>query len=205
MSEHRKPKIFVIYYSMHGHIEKMARHVLKGLERSGVEAKLFQVAETLSAEVLQKMHAGPKAADVPVITADQLSEADGFLFGVPTRFGSIPTQVRALLDQTGSHWLKGTLQGKFAGIFYSTGSLGGGQETTALTFLPFLVHQGINFVPLGYKNPKQTDITVVHGGSPWGAGTLSSSDGSRQPSDLELEIAETQGFEFGNLLKRVQF
>ena len=197
------PVVYVVYYSMYGHIEKLARNVVKGLERSGVEAKLFQVAETLPEEVLAKMHAPPKAADVPVITAADLAEADGFLFGVPTRFGSTPAQFRALFDATGQLWMKGALHGKFAGIFFSTAGQGSGQETTALTLLPFLAHHGINYVPIGYKNPKLGDNTQVHGGSPWGAGTITNSDGSRQPSELELDVAESQGFDFGTLLKRV--
>ena len=94
---------------MYGHIERLAREVVKGLERSGVEAKLFQIAETLPDEVLQKMYAGPKAADVPVITPSELAKADGFLFGVPTRYGGAPAQVRAFFDQTGGLWMKGEL------------------------------------------------------------------------------------------------
>jgi NAD(P)H dehydrogenase (quinone) len=147
----------------------------------------FQVAETLSEELLVKLHAPPKS-DVPVITAEQLAEADGILFGVPTRFGSTPTQVRALLDSTGGLWMRGALQGKFGGIFFSTGSQGSGQETTALTLLPYFAHHGINFVPIGYKNKRLGDLSEVHGGSPWGAGTISGADGKRQPSDLELEV-----------------
>jgi NAD(P)H:quinone oxidoreductase type IV len=188
---------------MYGHIEKLAREVFRGLERSGVQAKLFQVAETLPQEVLNKMHAPPKPTDVPVISVDQLEQADGFLFGIPTRFGSVPTQIRSFFDSTGQLWMRGALHGKFAGVFFSTASQGSGQETTALTAIPFFAHHGINFVPIGYKNPRLTDLTTVHGGSPWGAGTLSAADGSRQPSELELEVAENQGFDFGTLLKRV--
>ncbi len=183
----RTPVVYVVYYSMFGHIEKLARHVVKGLEQSGVTVKLFQVAETLSEEILAKLHAPPKS-DVPVITAEQLAEADGILFGVPTRFGSTPAQLRALLDSTGGLWMRGALHGKFAGVFFSTGTQGSGQETTALTLLPYFVHHGMNFVPIGYKNKNLGDLSSVHGGSPWGAGTISGADGSRQPSDLELEV-----------------
>ncbi len=102
----RTPVIFVVYYSMYGHIEKLARSVVAGVERSGATVKLFQVAETLPEEILTKMHAPPKPADVPIITANELAEADGILFGVPTRFGGIPTQIRSLLDATGQLWMK---------------------------------------------------------------------------------------------------
>lgn len=103
------PVVYVIYYSTYGHIEKLARRVVKGLEESGVQAKLFQVPETLPTDVLEKMHAPPKAADVPVITVDQLPEADGFLFGVPTRFGTVPTQIKSLFDSCGKLWFSGAL------------------------------------------------------------------------------------------------
>lgn len=182
------PVVYVIYYSTFGHIEKLARSVVKGLEASGVQAKLFQVAETLPQEVLVKMHAPPKTADVPVISVDQLPEADGFLFGVPTRFGTVPTQIKNLFDACGKHWLSGALYGKFAGTFYSTGSQASGQETTALSCLPFFVHHGINYVPIGYKCSKLGDNTAIHGGGPWGAGTITGADGSRMPSDLELDV-----------------
>jgi flavorubredoxin len=105
----KTPVVYIVYYSMYGHMEKMARSVATGVERSGATAKLFQVAETLPEEVLIKMYAPPKPTDVPVITASELAEADGILFGVPTRFGGIPTQVRTLLDATGQLWMKAGL------------------------------------------------------------------------------------------------
>jgi NAD(P)H dehydrogenase (quinone) len=129
----KKPTVFVIYYSMYGHIQKMAREVVKGLEKSGVNAQLFQVAETLPQEVLTKMHAPPKASDVPEIQAAQLTDADGILFGLPTRFGMVPAQMKSFFDSCGQLWLSGALYGKFVGTFFSTGTLGAGQETTAMS------------------------------------------------------------------------
>ncbi|CAF1028773.1 unnamed protein product [Brachionus calyciflorus] len=199
----RKPVVYVIYYSTYGHIERLARRIMQGLEQSGVDAKLFQVAETLPQEILEKMSAPPKAADVPVITAAQLAEADGFLFGVPTRFGTTPSQIKAFFDSCGQLWSTGALYGKFAGCFFSTSSQASGQETTALSCVPFFVHHGINFVPIGYKSQKLGDNSDIHGGSPWGAGTITGADGKRMPSQLELDVAHFQGLEFGNLLKRV--
>ncbi|CAF0728432.1 unnamed protein product [Brachionus calyciflorus] len=200
----KTPLVYVIYYSTFGHVEKMAHHVVKGVERSGVDVKLFRVAETLTEDILKKMKAIPKPSDVPVIKTEQLTEPDGFLFGLPTRFGTTPAQLKALFDSCGSLWLSGALYGKFAGTFFSTATQGGGQETTALSCVPFFVHQGIRYVPLGYKYPKINNNEVVHGGSPWGAGTLANPDGSRQPTELELEMAEIQGFEFGNLMKQIK-
>ena len=197
------PTVYVVYYSMYGHVKTLAKEVMAGLQKSGVNAKLFQVAETLPKEVLEKMHAAPKDADVPVITTAQLAEADGVLFGIPTRFGTVPAQVKALFDSCGQLWFTGALYGKFAGTFFSTSSLGGGQETTALSSIPFFTHQGMVYVPFGYKNKNLGNITEVHGGSAYGAGTVTGADGARQPSELELDLARSQGFEFGSLLKRV--
>ena len=105
----KKKTVFVIYYSMYGHIEALARAQVKGLEKAGVNVKLFQIPETLPKEVLEKMGAPPKAADVPVITTEQMSQADGFLFGIPTRFGMVPAQVKAFFDSCGQLWMAGAL------------------------------------------------------------------------------------------------
>ena len=102
-------------------------------------------------------------------------------------------QVKALLDSTGGLWQAGALVGKPAGVFFSTGTQNGGQETTALTFVTQLAHHGMVFVPLGYSTPKLFDLSAPHGGSPYGAGTLAGPDGSRQPSALEKDIAEAHG------------
>lgn len=98
------------------------------------------------------MHAPPKP-DVPVITVDDLKEADGFLFGIPTRFGIMPAQMKAFLDATGGLWASGGLAGKFAGTFFSTASQHGGQETTAFTAVTYFAHHGMIYVPLGFANP----------------------------------------------------
>lgn len=108
----KRPVVFVIYYSMYGHIERMATEVCAGVESSGCDCRLFQIAETLPAEVLTKMHAKEKNLQIPFIKAEQLPEADGIIFGMPTRFGSAPTQVRALFDQCGAHWMSDALFGK---------------------------------------------------------------------------------------------
>lgn len=139
------------------------------------------------------MHAPPKASDVPIITPDELAKADGILFGIPTRFGMLPAQMKAFFDSCGKLWYSGALKNKFVGTFFSTGVLGAGQETTAYTMIPFFAHQGMIYVTFGGKHKGIGDISQVHGGSSWGSGTLSGPDGSRQPSNLELEMAEAQG------------
>lgn len=142
---------------------------------------------------------------MPIITVDDLIEADGVLFGVPTRFGMAPTQVKTLFDATGSLWQQGKLVGKPAGVFVSTASQGGGQETTALTFVTQLTHHGMIFVPIGYSNPSLLmNMNEIHGGSPYGAGTFAGTDGSRWPSELELQMAEYQGSYFGDVVKALK-
>ncbi|KAH1218519.1 putative NAD(P)H dehydrogenase (quinone) FQR1-like 1 [Glycine max] len=161
------------------------------------------VPETLLDEVLGKMSAPPKS-DVPVITPNELSEADGFVFGFPTRFGMMAAQFKAFLDATGGLWRAQQLAGKPAGLFYSTGSQGGGQETTALTAITQLVHHGMIFVPIGYTfGAGMFEMEKVKGGSPYGAGTYAG-DGSRQPSELELQQAFHQGKYIAGITKKLK-
>ncbi|KJZ77560.1 Minor allergen Alt a 7 [Hirsutella minnesotensis 3608] len=199
------PKIAIVYYSMYGHIRKLAEAEKMGIEKAGGKADLYQIPETLSDEVLAKMHAPPKPTDVPALTdPNKLKEYDGFLFGIPTRYGNFPAQWKTFWDRTGGIWASGGYAGKFAGLFISTGSPGGGQESTALAAMSTLSHHGIIYVPLGYSNvfPQLTNLSEVHGGSPWGAGTFAGGDGSRQPSNLELEIATIQGTSFYNIISK---
>jgi NAD(P)H dehydrogenase (quinone) len=97
---------------MYGHVAKLASSIVAGVERTGCHCRVFQVAETLSDEVLTKMHAPSKNKNIPIIRPDQLPEADGFLFGMPTRFGTAPTQIKTLFDACGGHWLSDALIGK---------------------------------------------------------------------------------------------
>ncbi|SCV04937.1 LANO_0G14730g1_1 [Lachancea nothofagi CBS 11611] len=190
-------KIAIITYSMYGHIDILAKSIQEGIVAAGGKADLFRVEETLPDEVLELMHA-PAKPDIPVATAQTLEEYDAFLFGVPTRYGNVPAQWSAFWDQTGGLWVKGSLHGKPAGVFVSTGSFGGGQELTVKSCMSYLVHHGLIFIPLGYKNTfaELSNLEEIHGGSPWGAGTLASGDGSRLPSELELRMAVTQGKAF---------
>lgn len=157
------------------------------------------VQETLSDDILQKMHA-PAKPDLPIITVDQLTEADGIIFGIPTRFGTMPAQLKALLDATGKLWATGALAGKFAGTFFCTASQHGGQETTALTTVTYFAHHGMVYVPFGFASAHLFDNSEVVGGSAYGAGTVANGDGSRQPTEKELEIARTQGENFGKVV-----
>ncbi|KZT20850.1 benzoquinone reductase [Neolentinus lepideus HHB14362 ss-1] len=152
------------------------------------------------------MHAPPKPA-YPVIAPADLATFDAFLFGIPTRYGNFPAQWKAFWDATGQLWASGALAGKYAGLFVSTASPGGGQESTAIATMSTLAHHGILYVPLGYKNafPQLTNLEELRGGSPWGAGTFAGADGSRVPTRLELEVAEIQGRTFWEYVARVKF
>ncbi|KAH3900609.1 probable Protoplast secreted protein 2 [Saccharomycodes ludwigii] len=189
-------KVAIIIYTLYGHTAILAEAEKKGVEAAGGEADIYQVPETLSPDVVKALGGAPKP-DYPVASHEILTQYDAFLFGIPTRFGTMPAQWKAFWDRTGGLWAQGALHGKVAGIFVSTGT-GGGNENTVVSSLSCLVHHGIIFVPLGYKNTfaQLSNVTEAHGGSAWGAGTLAGADGSRQPSDLELQVHEIQGKTF---------
>lgn len=200
------PKIAIVFYSLYGHIRQLAEAEKAGIEKAGGTADLYQVAETLSEEVLAKMHAPPKPTDIPVLSDPAtLLQYDAFLFGIPTRYGNFPAQWKTFWDQTGGIWASGGFAGKYAGLFVSSGTLGGGQESTALASLSTLTHHGIIYVPLGYSTsfPQLARLDEVHGGSPWGAGTFAAADGSRQPTALEKEIATIQGESFYKIVAKI--
>lgn len=202
------PKIAIVYYSTYGHIRTLALSIKKGLEAAGAtNVALYQIPETLPETVLKLIHAPPKSEDKVLENPEDLLQYDAILFGIPTRYGNNSSQWRAWWDSTGGIWAKGGFYGKYAGVFVSTGTPGGGQEVTALNTISTFTHHGFNFVPLGYKNTfaQLTNLNEVHGGSPWGAGTFAGGDGSRQPSALELEIAELQGKSFYETVSKVNF
>ncbi|KAI0456282.1 minor allergen Alt a 7 [Xylaria acuta] len=193
------PKIAIVYYSMYGHIAKLAAAEKAGIEKAGGTADLYQIPETLPSDVLAKMYAPGQSTDVPLLEDPAtLQEYDAFLLGIPTRYGNFPAQWKTFWDKTGKQWATGGYYGKMAGLFISTASLGGGQESTAIAAMSTLAHHGIIYVPFGFAKAFGTmsDLSEVHGGGPWGAGTFASGDGSRQPSAKELEIATIQGEEF---------
>ncbi|KAK7753010.1 flavodoxin-like fold protein [Diatrype stigma] len=199
------PKVAIVFYSMYGHIRKMAEAEKEGIEKAGGQADLFQVPETLPKEVLDKMYAPGPAKDIAVLEDPSTLEAyDGILLGIPTRYGNFPAQLKAFIDHTGKQWSSGGFWGKLGGLFISTASQGGGQESTALAAMSTFAHHGIIYVPLGYAKTfaQLTDLAEVHGGSAWGAGTFAGADGSRQPSAKELEVARIQGEEFWNAVAK---
>ncbi|KAF8650744.1 hypothetical protein AX16_005056 [Volvariella volvacea WC 439] len=184
----------------------VAESVKTGIETAGGKATIYQVPETLSDEILTKMHA-PKKPDYPIANPMTLTEYDAFLFGIPTRYGNMPAQWKVFWDATGKLWANGSLAGKYVGMFSSTSTMGGGQETTAMNTLSTLVHHGMIYVPFGYSHafPLMSKLDEPRGGSAWGAGTLAAGDNSRQPSARELELAEIQGRAFWNTVSKVKF
>jgi len=200
------PRLAIVIYSMYGHVAKLAESIKTGIEGAGGSVSIYQIAETLSPEILTLIKAPPKP-DYPILNPLDLKNFDGFLFGIPTRYGNFPVQWKAFWDSTGPLWASTALCGKYAGLFISTGSPGGGQESTAMAAMSTLVHHGIIYVPLGYKYTFShlANLTEVRGGSPWGCGTFANSDGSRQPTPLELEMANLQGKNFYEIVNKVKW
>src|SRR5208283_4421870 len=186
----------VIFYSMYGHVHRMAEAVVAGArEVAGVEVTLLQVPELVPEEILEK--SGAKAAreafaHVPLARVEQLPDADAIIFGTPTRFGNMAAQMRNFLDQTGGLWARGALVAKVGSVFTSTATQHGGQETTITSFHSTLLHQGMIIVGVPYTAAGLTNMKEITGGTPYGASTLANSDGSRQPSENELEPHRVQ-------------
>jgi NAD(P)H:quinone oxidoreductase type IV len=200
-------KVHVVFYSMYGHVWKLAEAVAEGARQvAGAEVSLFQVPELVPDAALERT--GAKAAraqfaHVPVIEPDQLTEADAILFGTPTRFGNMCAQMRNFLDRTGGLWAKGALIGKVGSVFTSTGTQHGGQETTITTFHTTLLHHGFVIVGVPYSCQELVTMTEITGGSPYGAGTLAGSDGKRQPTENELAIARFQGKHVAEIARKL--
>jgi len=190
-------KVKVVFYSMYGHVYKMANAIVAGAEEvADTEVSLFQVPELMSDEALEKsgaLESRKSFAHVPIMTPDQLADADAIIFGTPTRFGNMAAQMRNFLDQTGGLWMKGALVGKVGSVFTSTGTQHGGQETTITSFHTTLLHLGMVIVGVPYSESRLMNMDEITGGTPYGASTLAGADGSRQPSENELAIARFQG------------
>ncbi|ACM21637.1 NAD(P)H:quinone oxidoreductase flavoprotein WrbA [Geotalea daltonii FRC-32] len=190
-------KVLVVYYSMYGHIHRMAEAIVEGAkEVVGAEVVLRRVPETLSHDVLEKMgavEAQRSMSHIPICTVDELAEADAVIFGSPTRFGNMCGQMRQFLDATGGLWVKGSLIGKVGSVFASSNTQHGGQESTILSFHTTLLHHGMVIVGLPYAFQGQMRNDEITGGSPYGASTVAGTQGERQPTENELAAARYQG------------
>lgn len=185
-------KVLVLYYSSYGHIEALSDAVAKGAaEVEGTSVTVKRVPEIMTEDATAA--AGFKTEQsAEIATPDELADYDAIIFGTPTRFGNMASQMRSFLDQTGGLWMNGKLIGKVGSVFTSTGT-GGGSETTITSFWNTLAHHGMVIVGLPYSSAELTDISEVRGGSPYGAATIAGADGSRMPSQVELKLATDQG------------
>ncbi len=200
-------KIQIVFYSMYGHIYRLAEAVAEGARQvAGAEVELRQVPELVPDTALEKSGAKAarqKFAHLPIARVDQLPEADAIVFGTPTRFGNMCAQMRNFLDQTGGLWVKGALIGKVGSVFASTGTQHGGQETTITSFHTTLLHHGMIVVGVPYSCQGLVNMSEITGGTPYGATTLAGSDGSRQPSENELSVARFQGKHVAEITKKL--
>ncbi|OGS89553.1 MAG: NAD(P)H:quinone oxidoreductase, type IV [Gallionellales bacterium GWA2_59_43] len=196
-------KVLILYYSMYGHIERMSVAEAEGVRSvPGVDVVVKRVPEIIPEDRARAM--GVKLDQpAPIATVDELGGYDAIIFGTPTRFGNMAAQMRNFLDQTGKLWMNGTLIGKIASVFTSTGTQHGGQETTITSFHSTLLHHGMIIVGVPYSCNGLTVMTEITGGSPYGASTLAGGDGKRMPSENELEIARFQGKHVAQLAQRL--
>ena len=186
-------RILVLYYSSYGHIAKMADAVAEGVRDAGHECEVRRVPETAPPEVAQAAGFVPDESHPQVEGIGSLAEYDGIVIGAPTRFGRMPSQMAAFLDQAGGLWYTDALVGKAAAAFTSTAAQHGGQETTLFSIITNLLHFGCTIVGLDYGFKAQNGVDEVRGGAPYGATPIANNDGSRQPSDVDLDGARYLG------------
>ncbi len=181
-----------MYYSTYGHIEQMANAVAEGARAAGATVTVKRVPETVPEEIAKNAHFKLEQ-DAPIATVNELPDYDAIIIGAPTRYGRMPSQMAAFLDQTGGLWARGALHGKVGGAFTSTATQHGGQETTQFSIITNLLHFGMIVVGLPYSYAPQMTLDEIVGGSPYGASTIAGGQGQRQPSELELGGARHQG------------
>lgn len=200
-------KVKVVFYSMYGHIYRMAEAVTEGArEVQGAEVELLQVPELVPDDALEKSGAKKAReafAHIPVAKGGDLADADAIIFGIPTRFGNMCAQMRNFLDQTGGLWAQNALVGKVGSIFTSSATQHGGQETTIISSHITLLHHGMVIVGLPYSEARQTTLDEISGGSPYGASTITGGDGNRMPSENELAMARFQGRHVATIAKKL--
>lgn len=185
-------KILVLYYSSYGHLETMAQAMAEGARAGGASVDVKRVPETVPLAVAKAAYFKLEQA-APIATVAELVDYDAIIVGAPTRFGRMPAQMAAFLDQAGGLWASGALHGKVGAAFTSTATQHGGQEVTLFSIITNLLHFGMTIVGLPYSHQGQMTLDEVVGGSPYGATTIAGGQGQRQPSAIELEGARHQG------------
>ncbi len=186
-------KVLVLYYSSYGHLEQMADAVAEGARSAGAEVDIRRVPETAPPAVVAAAHFKTDTAHPVIEGPDALASYDAIVIGAPTRFGRMSGQMASFLDTTGGLWMRGALIGKVGAAFTSTGTQHGGQEATLFSIITNLLHWGMVIIGLDYGYQGQMGVDVVRGGSPYGATTVAATDGSRQPTEQELDGARYQG------------
>jgi NAD(P)H dehydrogenase (quinone) len=195
-------KVLVLYYSSYGHIETMAHAVAEGARATGAEVDVKRVPELVPQEIAEKSHFKLDQA-APIAQPADLADYDAVIFGTPTRFGMMAAQMKNFLDQTGGLWAQNKLVGKVGGVFTSTATQHGGQESTILSFHTLLLHLGFIVTGLPYSFAGQNGVKEVMGNSPYGASTIADGDGSRRPSAVELEGARFQGRHVAEIARKL--
>lgn len=185
-------KVLVLYYSSYGHIETMASAVAEGARAGGATVDVKRVPETVPEDIAKGAYFKLVQA-APVAIIAELADYDAIIIGAPTRFGRMPSQLAAFLDQAGGLWATGALNGKVGGAFTSSASQHGGNEATLFSIITNLLHFGMTIIGLPYSHQGQMRIDEIVGGSPYGATTIAGGKGERQPSETELEGARHQG------------
>jgi NAD(P)H dehydrogenase (quinone) len=195
-------KVLVLYYSAWGHMEQMAYAAAEGAKSAGAKVDVKRVPELVPDDIQKAMHykTDQKA---PIAKVDDLAEYDAIIFGTGTRYGNMTAQMKNFIDQTGALWMKGALVGKVGSVMSSSATQHGGQESTILTFHPVLLHHGMVIVGLPYAYQGQMGHDVIRGGSPYGASTVAGGDGSRQPSEQDLEAAKWQGAHVAKIAAKI--
>ena len=195
-------KVLVLYYSAYGHIETMAQAVAEGARETGAQVDIKRVPDLVPEEVAKAAHYKLDQA-APVASIQDLAEYDAIIIGVGTRFGRMASQMANFLDQAGGLWASGALNGKVGGAFTATATQHGGQETTLFSLITNLMHFGLVVVGMDYGYQAQMRLDEVTGGSPYGATTITGGDGSRQPSQTELDGARYQGRRVAEVAKKL--
>ncbi|MEF2554179.1 NAD(P)H:quinone oxidoreductase [Aurantimonas sp. A2-1-M11] len=195
-------KVLVLYYSSYGHIEAMAKAVAEGATSAGATVDIKRVPETAPPEVVAAAHFKTDHA-YPECDPMEMPTYDAIIIGVPTRFGNMASQMQAFWDRTGPLWATGALVGKVGGAFTSTASQHGGNETTLISAIKVLLHHGLMAVGLPYAFAGQMSMDEIVGGTPYGASTIAKGDGSRMPSEIELDGARFQGRHIAEIAAKV--
>ena len=195
-------KVLVLYYSAYGHIEAMAYAAAEGAKSAGADVTVKRVPELVPEEVAKASYY-KMDQKAEIATVAELENYDAIIVGAGTRFGTVASQMRNFWDQTGGLWFSGKLVGKVGSAFTSSATQHGGQESTILGFIPTFLHHGMAVVGLPYAFQGQMGVDEIKGGSPYGASTITDGDGSRQPSEIELEAARFQGAHVAKLAAKL--